>query len=234
LGQGLRETVSWLASRPETLRDQSIARSSLELFSRGYVRTGEKVYEVEKFKISLQGTNLYSLSDETGELMRFKATKSPLPELDRSSIQILSKSDRLSSLHQATFQQMRQDRSLIPLGDLDAEANYGAKTQRVEKTVRLFLKSQKATAWNKENGRFKFETGAGNFLSITDKRDGRGEVYRRERGRVTSSLGANDFAHFERLAAQLQSSDLQQPQQSTTPQNQSRPSQKQASSMELS
>ena len=115
LGQGLRETATWLASRPEAMREQSVARSSLELFSRGYVRTGEKVYEVENFKISLQGTNLYSLSDDTGELLRFKATKSPLPGLDRPSIQILSKSNRLSSSHQATFQQMRQDRSLIPL-----------------------------------------------------------------------------------------------------------------------
>ncbi|MGV0029070.1 hypothetical protein [Phormidesmis priestleyi] len=234
LGQGLRETTNWLASRPETMRDQSIARSSLELFNRGYVRTGEKTYEVENFKISLQGTNTYSLSDDTGELMRFKATKSPMPGLDRPSVQILSKSDRLSSSHQATFQQMRQNRSLIPLGDLDAEASYGAKTQRVEKTVRLFLKSQKATAWDKENGWFKFETGAGNVLSITDKKEGRGEVYRRERGRVTSSLGANDFAHFERLAAQLQSSDLQQPQQSSIAQNQSRSSRKQSSGMELS
>ncbi|MBD1847996.1 hypothetical protein H6F89_32435, partial [Cyanobacteria bacterium FACHB-63] len=70
LGQGLRETMSWLASRPETMRDQSIARSSLELFDRGHLRTSEKTYEVGNFKVSLKGANIYIVSDASGELMR--------------------------------------------------------------------------------------------------------------------------------------------------------------------
>lgn len=230
LEQGVRETMSWLASRPETVRDQSIARSSLELFQRGYLRTSEKTYEVGNFKVSLKGANIYIVSDATGELMRFKATKSPIPGIQHRSIQILSKSDRLTSAHQAVFQQMRQDKSLTPIGELDVEARYGAKTQRVEQTVRAFLHSQNARVWDKEKGRFKFEIGEDNFLKITDKRDGRGVVYRRDNGRVMSRLQPNDFAHFDRLADQLQTTERQQ----DATQEKSRSSQKQSSGMELS
>ncbi|BAU15912.1 hypothetical protein LEP3755_64780 (plasmid) [Leptolyngbya sp. NIES-3755] len=230
LGQGLRETMSWLGSRPETMRDQSIARSSLELFHRGYLRTSEKAYEVGNFKVSLQGANIYIVSDATGELMRFKATKSPIPGIHQQSIQVLSKSDQLTSAHQAVFQQMRQDKSLTPVGELDVEARYGAKTQRVEQTVRAFLQSQNARVWDKEKGRFKFEIGEDNFLKITDKRDGRGVVYRRDNGRVMSRLQPNDFAHFDRLAAQLQPSERQQ----DASQEKTRSNQKQSSGMELS
>jgi len=230
LGQGLRETMSWLASRPETMRDQSIARSSLELFHRGYLRTSEKTYEVGNFKVSLSGANLYTVRDATGELMRFKAAKSPIPGIQHQSIQILSKSDRLTSAHQAVFQQMRQDKSLTPVGELDVEARYGAKTQRVEQTVRAFLQSQNARVWDKEKGRFKFEIGEDNFLKITDKRDGRGVVYRRDNGRVMSRLQPNDFAHFDRLAEQLQSTKRQQ----DASQEKTRSNQKQSSGMELS
>ena len=230
LGQGLRETMSWLASRPETMRDQSIARSSLELFHRGYLRTSERTYEIGNFNVSLQGANLYSVSDSTGELMRFKATKSPVPGVQHQSIQVLSKSDRLTSTHQVIFQQMRQDKSFTPVGELDVEARYGAKTQRVEQTVRAFLSSQNARVWDKEKGRFKFEIGEDSFIKITDKRDGRGVVYRRDDGRVMSRLQLTDFAHFDRLADQLQSADHQQ----DAPQEKTRSNQKQSSGMELS
>ncbi|MGG6269002.1 hypothetical protein ACQ4M3_30720 [Leptolyngbya sp. AN03gr2] len=230
LGQGVRETMNWLSSRPETMRDQSIARSSLELFHRSHLRTSEKSYEMGDFKVSLQGMNLYTISDANGELMRFKATKSPIPGLQNQSIQILSKSDRLTSTHQAVFQQMRQDKSLTPVGELDVEARYGAKTQRVEQTVRVFLNSQNARVWDKEKGRFKFEIGEDNFIKITDKRDGRGVVYRRDNGRVMSRLQPNDFAHFDRLADQLQSAERQQ----DATQEKTRSNQKQSSGMELS
>lgn len=230
LGQGLRETMSWLASRPETMRDQSIARSSLELFHRGYLRTSEKSYEVGNFKVSLQGANLYTISDANGELMRFKATKSPVPGIQHQSIRILSKSDRLTSVHQAVLQQMREDKSFTPVGELDIEARYGAKTQRVEQTVRAFLSSQNVRIWDKEKGRFKFEIGEDNFIKITDKRDGRGVVYRRDNGRMMSRLEPNDFAHFDRLAQELQPTERQQ----DATQEKTRSNQKQSSGMELS
>jgi hypothetical protein len=230
LGQGLRETMSWLASRPETMRDQSIARSSLELFNRGYLRTSEKSYEVGDFKVSLQGANLYTISDANGELMRFKATKSSVPGIQHQSIQILSKSDRLTSIHQAVLQQMREDKSFTPVGELDVEARYGAKTQRVEQTVRAFLSSQNVRIWDKEKGRFKFEIGEDNFIKITDKRDGRGVVYRRDNGRMMSQLEPNDFAHFDRLAQELQTTERQQ----DATQEKTRSNQKQSSGMELS
>jgi hypothetical protein len=231
VGQGVRETVSWLTSRPAAMRDQKVARAALDLFQRGYDRTQEKSYEVGDFKITLQGTNLYSLQDAQGELMRFRATQSGLPNLGRRAIQVVQTSDRLSETHQRRLQTMQRTESFMPLGDLDAEAHYGAKTQQVENTVKSFLKSQNAIAWDKEGGRFKFETRAGsNFLRIVDKRDGRGEIYRRENGRVTSKLQSKDFAHFERLASHLQSAETQQ----TTDTQKSQNRQKQSPGMELS
>lgn len=230
LGQGLRETMSWLASRPETMREQSIARSSLELFHRGYLRTSEKSYEMGDFKVSLQGANLYTVSDSNGELMRFKATQSPVPGLQHQSIRILSKSDRLTSTHQTAFEQMRQDKSFTPVGELDVEARYGAKVQRVEQTVRAFLSSQNAKIWDKEKGQFKFEIGEDNFIRITDKRDGRGVVHRRDKGRVMTRLQLNDFAHFDRLAEEMKSFERQQ----DASQEKTRSNQKQSSGMELS
>jgi hypothetical protein len=232
VGQGLREGMSWLAARSEAMRTQRMARASLALFQRGYVRTGEKAYEVQDFKIALQGMNVYSLSDSAGELLRFKALEGKLPGLNRSGIQILYQSDRLSSAHQSVFQQMQADKSVMPMGELDVEASYGAKTQRVEQTVRLFLKHQNASAWDKAGGRFQFETGPGHFLKIVDKKEGRGEVYRRENGRVISSLGTTDFIHFEKLASKLQSIEFQ-PAHSAVPQVQSGSQQKQASGVEM-
>jgi hypothetical protein len=231
VGQGVRETVSWLTSRPAAMRDQKVARAALDLFQRGYDRTQEKSYEVGDFKIALQGTNLYSLQDAQGELMRFRVTQSGLPNLGRRAIQVMQTSDRLSETHQRRLQTMQRTESFMPLGDLDAEAHYGAKTQQVENTVRSFLKSQTAIAWDKEGGRFKFETRAGsNFLRIVDKRDGRGEIYRRENGRVTSKLQSKDFAHFERLASHLQLAETQQATDTQKSQNR----QKQSPGMELS
>ncbi len=82
--------------------------------------------------------------------------------------------------------------------------------QRVESVVRQFLKMQNATGWDKEGGRFRFETGAGNALRIVDKRDGRDVVYQRQEGRVSSSLSIRDFVHFERLAEMIQTNRQQQ------------------------
>jgi len=162
--------------------------------------------------------------------MRFKATKSSVPGIQHQSIQILSKSDRLTSIHQAVLQQMREDKSFTPVGELDVEARYGAKTQRVEQTVRAFLSSQNVRIWDKEKGRFKFEIGEDNFIKITDKRDGRGVVYRRDNGRMMSQLEPNDFAHFDRLAQELQTTERQQ----DATQEKTRSNQKQSSGMELS
>jgi hypothetical protein len=230
LQQGIQDGMNWLSSRPEVWQDQRTARATLELFHRSYARTQEKSYEVGGFRLDLQGTNMYTLSDAQGELLRFQATQMPLPGMKHQTIQVLSKSDRLSSTHHDTLQQMRTDKACIPLGDLDVEANYGAKIQRVESVVRQFLKMQNATGWDKEGGRFRFETGAGNALRIVDKRDGRDVVYQRQEGRVTSSLGTRDFVHFERLAEMIQANQQQQQTTNGASQNSQNGQVKQASS----
>jgi hypothetical protein len=203
IGLRLQEENNWLSIRPESGRSQKTARSALQLFQRGYSRTEEQCYEMGSYAIRHQGRNVYSLSDARGELLRFQTRSSLILGWNRAVIQILSHSKRLSSTHQTDLRTMQRDKSLMPLGALDVEANYGAKTQQVERTVRSFLQGMKARAWDKEGGRYQFETGH-NFISITDKQDGRGEVYRRENGKVFSNLGGSDFAHFERLAERLQ------------------------------
>jgi hypothetical protein len=203
VGLRLQEENNWLLIRPESGRNQKTARAAFQLFQRGYSRTEEQGYELGSYTIRHQGRNVYSLSDSRGELLQFQTRSSLIPGWNRPVIQILSYSKRLSSTHQQDLRAMQRDKLLMPLGALDVEANYGAKTQQVERTVQSFLLKMQAQSWDKEGGRYQFETGH-NFISITDKQDGRGEVYRRENGRVFSNLGGSDFVHFERLAERLQ------------------------------
>jgi hypothetical protein len=209
--QGLRQGIDWLASRPEAIRNQQIARATLDLFNRGYERTGEKSYRVGDYTIRLQGQNFYTLSDARGKLISFKASKVPIPGLNHQSIQIVATSPNLGRYEQNALLRMQQDRTVTPQGDLDTEATYAAKTAKVERTVRQFLQNQvRANVWDREGGRFRFEMGEG-FTRITDKQGGRGVVFERSQGAVFSRLGAGDFAHFDRLAAKIQSVDLQRP-----------------------
>jgi hypothetical protein len=231
VGLRLQEENNWLSIRPESKRNQKTARAALQLFQRGYSRTEEQGYEMGSYAIHHQGKNVYSLSDARGELLRFQTRSSLIPGWNRPVIQILSHSKRLSSYHQQDLRMMQRDKSLMPLGALDVEANYGAKTQQVERTVRSFLLKMQAQSWDKEGGRYRFETGH-NMISIVDKQDGRGEVYRRENGKVFSNLGGSDFAHFDRLAERLQT----QRQQITQPSQQPSPvrSKKNSPGLELS
>ncbi len=215
LKQGLQDGMNWLSSRPEVWQDQRTARATLELFNRSYTRTEERSYEMSGLRLDLQGTHVYSLSDAQGELLRFQAHPTPVPGMKHQTIQVLAKSDRLSASHHDALQTMRADPTCIPLGDLDSEANYAAKTQRVESIVRQFLATQNATEWDKAGGRFRFAIGASNALTIVDKRDGRDVVYQRQAGRVASSLGSRDFAHFERLAEMMQTHQAQHSQQTS-------------------
>ncbi|WP_416671463.1 hypothetical protein [Egbenema bharatensis] len=203
--QGVRQGLGWLASRLENWRHQQVARAALDLFNRGYERTGERSYQVGEFTVNFRGQNLYTLKDDKGELMRFQAFKSPIPGVSRHTIRVLSVSERLGSFQSKQLQGMQQNRALTPQGDLDVEATYNAKTNRVEQIVTHFLQSKvQANVWDKEGGKFKLEIGEAGFLRITDKQEGRGVVFQRKEGKVLSKLGARDFAHFDRLAAKMQ------------------------------
>ncbi|NET33266.1 MAG: hypothetical protein F6K19_14800 [Cyanothece sp. SIO1E1] len=207
---GLKQGIGWLASRPEVWRNQQTARAALDLFNRGYERTGERSYRVGDYMLNFKGRNLYTLRDAKGELMRFQAFKSPLPGVSRQTIQVLAIADRLDGSRRQDLQTLQRDKAMTPQGDLDVEVNYVAKTHQVEQTVGEFLRNRVgANVWDKEGGKFKLEVGPAEFIRITDKQEGRGVVFQRQDGEVFSRLGAKDFAHFERLATRMHQAHTQ-------------------------
>lgn len=200
ISHGLQQGLNWLVSLPEGWRNHQIAQAALELFQRGYERTGEKSYQAGDYTISLRGQNLYSLSDHSGELMRFKPSKLLLYN---QGVQIVLTRDRLGASHYRQIKKMQQHLVFMPQGSLGIETIYTAKTSKVEQTVKDFLLNHVgATVWNKEGGRFKLEIGD-NFLRITDKQGDRGIIFQRKDGKVLSKLGSGDFKHFERLASRM-------------------------------
>jgi hypothetical protein len=202
---GFQQGRNWLTSRPEHWRNQRIARAALDLFNRGYERTGESAYQVGEFEISRKGRNLYRLKDSRGTLMLFKTARFPDMGINWRQVQILEGSDRLRNFHQRSLQIMQRNPALTPQGSFDIESNYAARTNQVERTVIQFLQTKaKAKVWDKEGGQFKLESGEGGLLRITDKQTERGVVFQRQNGEVFSKLNAQDFAHFERLAAKMQ------------------------------
>jgi hypothetical protein len=208
--QGIRQGLGWLASRLEDWRHRQVACAALDLFNRGYERTGERSYQVGEYTVNFRGQNLYTVKDDKGELMRFQAFKSPIPGITRQSIQVLSVGDRLGDFQGKGLQGMQQNKAFTPQGDLDVEATYNTKTNRVEQIITHFLQTKvQANVWDKEGGKFKLEIGEAGFLRITDKQEGRGVVFQRKEGKVLSKLGARDFAHFDRLAAKMQQSEQQ-------------------------
>jgi hypothetical protein len=201
LATGIKRGATWIAAQPEVLRNQRLAHAILDLFHRGYERTGEHHYRLGNYRLSFKGSNLYTLRDQQGELLQFQAVRRL--GLGRQ-VKVISVSDRLSDFQRQDLLKLRQDLRVIPQGSLDVEANYTARTDRVEKIARTFLRNHaRAHCWDKEGGQFKLEMGAGNLLRITDKR-GRGVVFQRQEGEVFSKLGPQDFAHFERLAQRMQ------------------------------
>ncbi len=200
---GVQQGIGWLVSRPEVLSNQRLAGAALELFRRGYERTGQQTYFIGEYSISLKEQNLYTLQDGKEELLRFQAFKSAVPGIWHR-VQVVSVSDRLSEFQRQDILSMQRDRTTMPQGDLDIEARYAAKTRAVEQTVKEFLQVYaRATVWDKEGGHFKLEMGEGDFLRITDKRSTREVVFQRQNGEVFSKLGPKDFAHFKRLANRM-------------------------------
>jgi hypothetical protein len=204
LEQNLKRSQNWLTSRPEHRRNYRTARAALDLFNRGYERTGERSYLVGDYAVNFKGKNLYVLKDSKGELMRFRAAQFSILGVNWQSIQVLKVSDRLTDFQAKTLHSMQQNQAIIPQSNLDGETAHASKTSRVERTVIQFLQTKaRAKVWDKEGGKFKLEIGAGGFLQITEKQEGRGVVFRRQYGEVLSKLNAQDIAHFDRLAAKM-------------------------------
>ncbi|NEQ47483.1 MAG: hypothetical protein F6K00_29650 [Leptolyngbya sp. SIOISBB] len=200
--QGVVErATNWLTNQIASRRDQQLARTVLELFQRGYSRTGDRAYHVGNYTLSRQGQTQYTLKDARGVLMQFQTSNSL--GLGRQ-VQAQDVSDRLSDFHRHTLQGLRQNRQLIPQSTLESEATYAAKTRQVEQTVRHFLqKHVQASSWSKEGGQFKLEIGKADAVRILDQW-GRGVVYDHHQGEVSSRLTAQDFAYFSRLQKRMQ------------------------------
>jgi hypothetical protein len=203
LDQSARETVSWLVSRPEVWRDNQTARRTLELFKRGYERTGEQSYGADNYRLSFHGKNTYSLSDAHGTLMKFKVSNPPIPLVTEQSIQILEKSDRLGKSHRQALKSLRVE-GVMPQGSPDVEAIYLTRIQKAEQTIHTFMQLQNSTSWEQEGSPYKFEIGDRGFIRITDQKSGRDVIYQREAGKVSSKLNAADFARFDRMQQSVQ------------------------------
>lgn len=181
--------------------------------------------------IERKGQNLYVLKDAVGELMTFKPSK--IMGFGRR-MTVLSVSDRLTHHQRQSLLDNQLNAAAMPQGSLDVEAAYAAKTQKVETTVRNFLTDfAHAHTWNRENGRFKLEIGEGDTLRITDKQDGRGVVFERSNGEVSSKLNGQDFAHFERLSAKMQSMTARQTQTTASSMQPASNGHKKANSIEI-
>jgi hypothetical protein len=209
-----KQAVGWLVSRPEAWRDHQTARSTLNLFKRGYERTGESSYGAGNYSISFHGKNTYSLSDVHGTLIKFKVSNPPVPLVTEPRIAVLEKSDRLGSFHRQSLKSLK-DEGIIPQGSPDVEALYLNRVQRAERTIQSFMQLQKVTSWEQEGLPYKFEIGDRGFMQITDQKSWRGVIYQREAGKVISKLNTTDFARFERMQQGVQ--QYQQAQQNQAP-----------------
>lgn len=205
--QGMVErTTNWLANQIASKRDQRVARTVLELFQRGYSRTGDRAYHIGNYTLRRQGQTKYTLKDARGVLMQFQTSSSL--GLGRQ-VQIQATSDRLSDFHRQTLQGFRQNRRLIPQSTLESEATYVAKTHQVEQVVRHFLqKHVQASSWSKEGGQFKLEIGEADAVRIIDQW-GRGVVHDRQQGEVSSRLTPQDLAYFSRLQKRMEQAEQQ-------------------------
>jgi hypothetical protein len=211
-----RQAVGWLVSRPEVWRDHQTSRSILNLFKRGYERTGEPSYGAGNYSISFHGKNTYSLSDIHGTLIKFKVSNSPIPLMTEPRIDVLEKSDRLGDFHRQSLKFLK-DEGIVPQGSPDVEALYLIRVQKAERTIQSFMQLQKVTSWEQEGLPYKFEVGDRGFMQITDQKSWRGVIYQREAGKVISKLNTTDFARFERMqqgVQQYQQAQQQNPKKS--------------------
>jgi|GEM_PF-2514163 len=199
--QTSEQSSGWFASRLEDRHNQQLARTVLELYQRGYERTGERAYQVGDYTLSQKETNLYSLRDKHGVLLQFQTLSGRGLSY---KVTVSAVSDRLSDFDRLELKRMRQNRSFIPQGRMDSEATYAARTRQVEHTVREFLQHHVyANSWSKDGGQFKLEIGTDDLVRITDKW-GRGVVFQRHHSEVKSCLTQKDLAYFDRLYKRMQ------------------------------
>ena len=190
VGKGLERTGQWLASKSEAIRDQKAARGAFQIFEEGFKRTHEKSFEHGGFKVEFEGGNRFRLSSvETGEsMMRFSANKSTVPGQGHS-FTVLEKSmsrEQYGALNVAT-------RSNEPVrGSEAAEAEHYRKSAAIAQLSAAMATAMGSNDYHGKHYRIK----VGEASLKISANDGRGEVYRQERGRVESRFEQKDFGHF--------------------------------------
>ncbi|KAM3092514.1 hypothetical protein ACKFKG_22115 [Phormidesmis sp. 146-35] len=202
-GHGIERVGQWLASRPEAIREHRAARTTYELFEQGFARTQEHRYELNGFKVELQGRNNFMLRDAVTdqELLRFKAEKLLFGE---PRITILSKAEAgISHEQYQAIDQARQDIESVR-GSQIAEARHAEKSAAFGSAARMVAEFNETNDYNGKHYRIQINQDS---LTITTK-DGRGTIYQQQGDQVKSRLEQQDFGRF---AQAIKTIEQQQP-----------------------
>lgn len=202
-GYSLEKAGQWLASRPEAIREHRAARIAYDLFEQGFARTQEQKYELNGFKVELQGRNTLVLRDANTnrELMRFKAEKLLFGE-PRITIFARAKEGISREQYQA-IDQVRQDKGSVR-GSPTAEARHAEKSTAFGSAARMVAEFNEANDYSGKYYRIQISPDS---LTITAK-DGRGIVYQEQGNQVQSKLEQQDFGRF---AQAIRTIEQQQP-----------------------
>ncbi len=197
-GHKLEQAGQWLASRPEAIREHRAAKCAYELFERGFARTQEQQYELNGFKVELQGRNRFVLKDAANqELLCFKAEKLLFGE---PRITILSKSEAgISRKQYQEIDQVRQDLEKVR-GSQTAEVRHAERSSAFGAAARMVAEFNET---NDHSGKhYRIQTDQ-NSLTITAK-DGRGIIYQQQGDQMHSRLEQQDFGRFSQAIKTLE------------------------------
>lgn len=215
-----QQTMKWVSTRPEWIREQNVASTALKLFKDNYTKTGATTYQAENYSIKLQGLKNYQIHNRNGELlMKFQQTaiggiKVTENRMANSDIQQFAHTGRSLKhfdkdiLSQDSFQRVAALRGLAPRGDL--EITNTVKTAELMSTAKKFLKNMGVERWDAgKQGNYNIECKGNGYLKIESKADGRGTIFLLTNEQVLSNkLDSKDFTHFRHLE-QVMQKDLQ-------------------------
>ena len=191
-GRGLEKAGQWLASRPETIREQRAARNALAMYKEGNNRTNETSFEHGGFKIAFDAkTNQYSLSDAKTDssLMSFKEESSRIP--GQIKIALTEKAD-ISREQYQSFDAVARSGEVVR-GSAEAETNHAAQSAGFADFCQKFTLAQESSDCRTKH--YRIQT-SGNDLSISSLKSGQ-EIYCQENEQVTSRLGQEDFKNLD-------------------------------------
>ncbi|OWY64276.1 hypothetical protein B7486_48145 [cyanobacterium TDX16] len=222
-----QQTMKWVSTRPEWIREQNVASTALKLFKDNYTKTGATTYQAENYSIKLQGLKNYQIHDRNGELlMKFQQTaiggmNVTENRMATSDLQQFAHAGRSLKhfgkdvLSQDSFQRIASLRGLAPRGDL--EIINTMKTAELMSTAKKFLKNMGVERWDAgKKGNYNIECKGNGYLKIESKADGRGTIFLLANGQVLSNkLDSKDFTHFRHLE-QVMQKDLQTKQEKST------------------